>query len=135
MQMGISTPVLGFLEPVTDTICYVHGEHFTQSSKLLIDDEECPTFFVDSRTLLVTGPELEDGQLIRVGQLSNSGSGKYLSYTNTLRYTAPRTEPDQGVFGTLSGAPASGPNGSAAGDASEIRDVEAQNRGKTEPSN
>jgi len=85
MKMGINTPVLDSLEPVTDTICYVHGEHFTQSSKLLIDDEECPTFFVDSHTLLITSPELETGQLIKVGQLSNSGSGKYLSYTNMIR--------------------------------------------------
>ena len=126
MQMGIRTPVLGFLEPVTDTICYVHGEHFTQSSKLLIDDEECPTFFVDSRTLLVTGPELEDGQLIRVGQLSNSGSGKYLSYTNTLRYAAPRAEPDQGIPGTPGGVQASNPNGPAASAAPEDPAAEAQ---------
>ena len=86
MRMGIVTPALDSLEPVTDTICFVHGEHFTQSSKLLIDDEERPTFFVDSQTLLVTDPELENGQLVRVGQLSNSGSGKYLSYTRTIRY-------------------------------------------------
>lgn len=115
MKMGINTPVLDSLEPVTDTICYVHGDHFTQSSKLLIDEEEYPTFFVDSHTLLVTDPELENGQLIQVGQLSNSGSGKYLSHTNMIRYEALRTQSDQGDLGTLSGAQASDPNGPATG--------------------
>ena len=115
MKMGINTPVLDSLEPVTDTICYVHGDHFTQSSKLLIDEEEYPTFFVDSHTLLVTDPELENGQLIQVGQLSNSGSGKYLSHTNMIRYEALRTQSDQGDLGTLSGAQESDPNGPATG--------------------
>ncbi len=100
MKMGINTPVLDSLEVVTDTICYVHGEHFTQSSKLLIDDEECPTFFVDSHTLLITSPELENGQMIKVGQLSNSGSGKYLSYTNMIRYAALQAQPDEDIQGT-----------------------------------
>ncbi len=114
MKMGIDAPLLYSLELVTDTICYVHGEHFTQSSRLLIGDEECPTFFVDSHTLLVTGPELENGQMIRVGQLSNSGSGKYLSYTNTLCYEGPRAQSDQDLLGAPGGAQASDQKGSEA---------------------
>ena len=84
MQMGVYKIILDSIEPVTDSIYYVRGENFTQSSKLLANKEEYPTFFVNDQTLLVTGLELEGEVKIRVGQLSNSGSGKYLSYSNTI---------------------------------------------------
>ena len=86
MKMGISPIILESVEPVSDAICYVRGQNFTQSSKLLIDDEEYQTFYINNETLLATDVELEEGEKIRVGQLSNSGSGKYLSYTNILTY-------------------------------------------------
>ena len=84
MRMGVDPVVLDTIEEVSDSLCYVHGENFTQSSRLLIDGEEYPTFYINSQTLLATGLELEDGQMMRVGQLSNSGSGKYLSYSNKV---------------------------------------------------
>jgi hypothetical protein len=48
-----------------------------------------PTSFIDSETLLVTNVLVEDGAIVRVGQLSNSNSGKFLSYTNSIMYLPP----------------------------------------------
>ena len=92
------------------------------------DEEELQTALEDGVEFmeLLAPARLEDGQLIRVGQLSNSGSGKYLSYTNTLRYAAPRAEPDQGIPGTPGGVQASNPNGPAAIAAPEDPAAEAQ---------
>ena len=92
MVMGVKPISIESLEKVSDELYFVHGTNFTQSSRVLIDDEEYPTFYVNNTTLLVTDPELEDGRLIRVGQLSNSGSGKYLSYTEAYEYHPPKAK-------------------------------------------
>ena len=50
----------------------------------------------------MTGVQVEDGALVRVGQLSNSNSGKFLSYTNTITYLPPEKAQILGL--TLQGA-------------------------------
>ena len=102
MAMGIKRIVLDSLEQVSDETFYVHGRNFTQSSKLIVSGKWYPTSFVDSETLLVTGVQVEDGALVRVGQLSNSNSGKFLSYTNTITYLPPEKAQILGL--TLQGA-------------------------------
>ena len=102
MAMGIKRIVLDSLEQVSDETFYVHGRNFTQSSKLIVSGKWYPTSFVDSETLLVTGVQVEDGALVRVGQLSNSNSGKFLSYTNTITYLPPEKAQIMGL--TLQGA-------------------------------
>jgi hypothetical protein len=89
MAMGIKRIELDSLEQVSESTFYVHGRNFTQSSKLIVSGKWYPTSFLDSETLLVTGVQVEDGALVRVGQLSNSNSGKFLSYTNTITYLPP----------------------------------------------
>ena len=89
MAMGIKRIELESLEQVSDDTFYVHGRNFTQSSKLIVSGKWYPTSFIDSETLLVTNVQVEDGAMVRVGQLSNSNSGKFLSYTNTIMYLPP----------------------------------------------
>ena len=71
--------------------------NFTQSSKLIVSGKWYPTSYVNNETLLVTGVQMEDGALVRVGQLSNSNSGKFLSYTNTITYTSPEKSQEPGL--------------------------------------
>ena len=89
MAMGIKRIELESLEQVSDDTFYVHGRNFTQSSKLIVSGKWYPTSFIDSETLLVTNVLVEDGAIVRVGQLSNSNSGKFLSYTNSIMYLPP----------------------------------------------
>ncbi|HAE45279.1 MAG TPA: hypothetical protein DCG37_06775 [Lachnospiraceae bacterium] len=86
MAMGVKPIVLDSIEKVNDDTYYIHGSNFTQSSRLTVNDEYFETSFVSADTLLVTDVELKNGDWINVGQLSNSGSGKILSHTNTLVY-------------------------------------------------
>ena len=99
MAMGINRIELDSLEQVSGGTFYVHGRNFTQSSKLIVSGKWYPTSFVDSETLLVTGLTVEDGALVRVGQLSNSNSGKFLSYTNTITYLPPEKAQVLGLLG------------------------------------
>jgi hypothetical protein len=89
MAMGRKRIELESLERISDDTFYVHGSKFTQTSKLIVSGKWYPTSYIDSGTLLVTGVSVEDGALVRVGQLSNSNSGKFLSYTNTITYLPP----------------------------------------------
>ena len=84
--MGVKPIVLDSVEKVNDHTYYIHGSNFTQSSRLTVNDEYYETSFISDDTLLVTGVTLENGDWINVGQLSNSGSGKILSHTNTIVY-------------------------------------------------
>ena len=86
MAMGVKPIVLDSIEKVNDDTFYIHGSNFTQSSRLTVNDEYFETSFVSEDTLLVTNVELKNGDWVNVGQLSNSGSGKILSHTNTLVY-------------------------------------------------
>ena len=99
MAMGINRIELDSLEQVSGGTFYVYGRNFTQSSKLIVSGKWYPTSFVDSETLLVTGLTVEDGALVRVGQLSNSNSGKFLSYTNTITYLPPEKAQVLGLVG------------------------------------
>ena len=86
MAMGVKPIVLDSVEKVNDHTYYIHGSNFTQSSRLTVNDEYYETSFISDDTLLVTGVTLQNGDWINVGQLSNSGSGKILSHTNTIVY-------------------------------------------------
>ena len=97
MAMGIKRIELDSLEQVSGETFYVHGRNFTQSSKLIVSGKWYPTSYVNNETLLVTGVQMEDGALVRVGQLSNSNSGKFLSYTNTITYTSPEKSQEPGL--------------------------------------
>lgn len=88
LAMGVKPVTLTSLEAVSEEkgIYYVHGENFTQSSVLSVNDKSQDTTYLDQKTLLVTGVKLEKGDWVNVGQQSNSSSGQILSHSNTLVY-------------------------------------------------
>ena len=57
----------------------------------MINDDWLETSFVNTETLLVTGVSFSEGDLVRVGQLSNSNSGKILSNTKSIVWHVPET--------------------------------------------
>ena len=91
MAMGVKMITLDSVEQVSEGTYYLHGKNFTQSSKLMINDDWVETSFVNTETLLVTGVSFSEGDLIRVGQLSNSNSGKILSNTKSIVWHVPET--------------------------------------------
>ena len=95
MVMGIKPIVVSSVKKAGDDIYYVYGKNFTQSSRVLVDGEEYPTFYRKSDILIVSDLVMDDDHEIKVGQLSNSGSGKFLSYTDPIIYYAPK-EPAPG---------------------------------------
>ena len=90
MVMGAVPITIESVEKLSSSLFYVHGSNFTQSSRVLVDGEEYPTFYKDNQTLIVTDLELNEDQVVKVGQLSNSGSGKFLSYTDEFTYREPK---------------------------------------------
>ncbi len=139
MAMGVKRIVFDSLEPVTGSTYYVRGSNFTQSSKLIMDGKWYPTSFVDSSTLLVTGLTPEDGVLMRVGQLSNSNSGKFLSYTNSIRYLDPEKqkmlemlESSDGLTGdTAETDPNAAPSGAENGENADAENAPGGDTGNT----
>ena len=89
MAMGVTTITLDSVQEVSEGTYYLHGKNFTQSSKLMINDDWVETSFVNTETLLATGVTFSEGDRIRVGQLSNSNSGKILSNTRSIVWHVP----------------------------------------------
>ena len=135
MAMGIKRIELESLEQVSDDTFYVHGRNFTQSSKLIVSGKWYPTSFIDSETLLVTNVLVEDGAIVRVGQLSNSNSGKFLSYTNSIMYLPPAESQipglsAQGAAG-LAAQPFGNENAQAGDNADDTGDADGETPGDT----
>ena len=135
MAMGIKRIELESLERVSDDTFYVHGRNFTQSSKLIVSGKWYPTSFIDSETLLVTNALVEDGAIVRVGQLSNSNSGKFLSYTNSIMYLPPAESqipglPAQGAAGS-DARPSGNENAQTGDNADDTGDADGETPGDT----
>ena len=90
MIMGVKPISIDSIKKVSSELYYVYGNNFTQSSRIFVDDEEFPTFYRNSEKLIVTDlpldPEEDVEHIFKVGQLSNSGSGKFLSYSEDFAY-------------------------------------------------
>ena len=122
MAMGVRMITLDSVEQVSEGTYYLHGKNFTQSSKLMINDDWVETSFVNTETLLVTGVSFSEGDLIRVGQLSNSNSGKILSNTKSIVWHVPETVTKETPSAKPSGAapsPGAEPSGTAPSPAAE----------------
>ena len=81
MVMGIDPISIRSVRKTSGEFYYVYGWNFTQSSKVFVNGEVYPTYYLDSNKLLVNELVITEDSFIKVGQLSNSGSGKYLSYS------------------------------------------------------
>ena len=86
----------------------------------MINDDWVETSFVNTETLLATDVTFSEGDLIRVGQLSNSNSGKILSHTKSIVWHVPETvTKTQSSAETAGTSPSPGAN-RASGEGTEI---------------
>lgn len=84
LQFGIEPICITRAENVGGQL-YVTGQHFTQSSKIVIDgDVELDTVFINSNTLLLPDTELEKDIMMSVAQVTEKG--ELLSQTENLIY-------------------------------------------------
>lgn len=86
MVMGVDPISIRSIKKTSGEFYYVYGWNFTQSSKVFVNGEVYPTYYLDSNKLLVNELVIDEDSFIKVGQLSNSGSGKYLSYSAPFFY-------------------------------------------------
>lgn len=83
LQMGVNTITLYSLKPFACSL-YVNGSHFTDSSRVIINEKLCKTTFINSETLLVTDTTLNTGDVISVAQVDRSNN--ILSQTHCMIY-------------------------------------------------
>ncbi|MBQ8199427.1 MAG: sulfatase-like hydrolase/transferase [Lachnospiraceae bacterium] len=83
IQMGIYPISLKEVDAVGGSI-YVHGDNFTEFSKVFIDDKEQETTYLNKNTLMVPSEEPEDGERIYVAQMA--GRSEQLSRTEEIIY-------------------------------------------------
>lgn len=83
LHMGISEITVTGIQHGFET-AYVTGEGFTEWSKVLIDDEEVDTTYIDGNTLMIPEEEVEAGASLVVAQI---GDDTILS--KTYRYECP----------------------------------------------
>lgn len=87
MKMGVKDVAIDSIETLGDGSLYVHGHNFTQSCKVVIDDEmDDNTIYVDNKTLLVRDAKLNDDSIIKVEVQSNSSTHRPLTYSNEYDY-------------------------------------------------
>ncbi len=56
-----------------NNVVVVTGEHFTEASHVYVNGKRKDTEFVDENTLIIRDFELEDGDRIRVRQMTSTG--------------------------------------------------------------
>lgn len=84
MQMGTVPITIDFITLVGDKL-YVHGNGFTEKSKIFINgDKKTKTEMLSSSCLTLSNVELDEGDEITVGQASSKR--EVLSYSNEIIY-------------------------------------------------
>lgn len=89
MVMGVKPIKIDSVKRISEGLYYVSGENFTQSSRVLVNGEEYPTLYRSNERLIVTDLVMDEESEVTVGQMSNSGSGKFLSYCEPYTYHPP----------------------------------------------
>ena len=79
------------VSPIYDELgtVYIYGNYFTSYSKVYINDEKQKTVFIDPNTLMITYPDLKDGDTFSVYQ-QNSDS-HVLTKTEPYAFVDERT--------------------------------------------
>lgn len=121
MTMGVKDVAIDSIETLNDGSLYVHGHNFTQSCKVVIDDEMVDdTVYVDNKTLLVRGANLKDDSVIKVEVQSNSSTHRPLTYSNEYDYgDFLKRQEEASSTGTEAAAQTSEPAGSASSASSQ----------------
>lgn len=70
LKFGLNTVKINSISPLNDGegSIYIYGKYFTSYSKVYINDEKQNTIYIDPNTLMITYPELKDGDNISVYQ-------------------------------------------------------------------
>ena len=84
IKLGSKSIYVNSVEQISDNTYYVHGKNFTQSSKVLVDDDMMDTIYIDSTTLLFKTDDSPQDCEVTVAQQSNSSTHKILSRSNTI---------------------------------------------------
>lgn len=84
MQMGISPIGISKVDAIEGSI-YVHGENFTEYSKVMLNDKKQETVYLNSNTLMVADVPVEENDRIYVAQMA--GRNEKLSRTEEIVYT------------------------------------------------
>jgi phosphoglycerol transferase MdoB-like AlkP superfamily enzyme len=95
LQLGLNKVKVNSISPLEDDsgTVYIYGKYFTNYSKVYINDEKQKTVYIDSNTLMITYPELKEGDSISVYQ-QNSDT-HVLSKTDPFVYSTDEIQPSK----------------------------------------
>lgn len=82
-RLGVKQPVLTSVMKISNTSYYIKGENFTQSCKVLVNDDMVDTIYIDSETLLIENALVDKNTSFVVATQSNSSTHRILSESNT----------------------------------------------------
>ena len=91
LKFGLHEVKVNSVSPLYDDMgtVYIYGKYFTSYSKVYINEEKQKTVYLDPNTLMITYPELQEGDSISVY--------KQNSDTHVLTQTEPYVFEDEGV--------------------------------------
>ena len=96
LQMGVDQTHIYRYENLPDGSLAVYGDHFTNWSRIYVNDEKWSTTFVSDEQLILSAEdaaELEHGDILKVCQVGSSNT-IFRTTENTLMYYGVRTEDD-----------------------------------------
>ena len=91
LKFGLHEVKVNSVSPLYDDMgtVYIYGKYFTSYSKVYINEEKQKTVYLDPNTLMITYPELREGDSISVYQQNSD--------THVLTQTEPYVFVDEGV--------------------------------------
>ena len=96
LQMGVDKTHIYHYETLADGSLAVYGDHFTNWSRIYVNDEKMSTTFVSDEQLILSEDDaagLESGDILKVCQVGSSNT-IFRTTENTLMYYGVRTEAD-----------------------------------------
>ncbi len=96
LQMGVDKTHIYHYENLADGSLAIFGDHFTNWSRIYVNDEKMSTTFVSDEQLILSADhaaELESGDILKVCQVGSSNT-IFRTTENTLMYYGVRTEED-----------------------------------------
>lgn len=85
LKLGLNEVKVSSVSPLNDDLgtVYIYGNYFTSYSQVYINDEKQNTVYIDPNTLMITYPELKNGDVLSVYQQNSD--------LNVLSQTEPYT--------------------------------------------
>lgn len=86
MRMGVLDVTLSDIELQADGTYHLYGENFTKCSVVFVNDREMDTIFQNNKLLVLSGIELEEGDIISVKQISDSAEKEVMATAEDYIY-------------------------------------------------